>query len=440
MPPVSILQRSIKGPINGLHMAASQGSWKHTFALLNMGSTDIDAGTPHGQTPLMCAALKGHSHIVEILLYYGASTLLMDENDVTALHMTAQHGSVVVAKMLMKAGAPLEPKDAKTCTPLHLAADQGHVELMNALIDSGADIDNRAMGGATPLFMGARCGHLDVVKELLRRKANPQLRAVSSPTGRVFVPLDIAVTGGYLGVVSELISKVGRHGCGGVSDGENALRLASGDGHLNIVALLTEAGVDDTTGTALGRAARSGHEACFKFLLQRQEERGSAGVGHYVNKPDARGATPVFSAIEACPPRAQRIVRLLLDAGAETASTLRVTDPMGKPFYSGTPLSWATRCLHEKVLDGEEATKEQLRSLEAIRRLLLRVEAVHTVSWRWRNEAPTVARPAGRACGDPAVSGTLAATLPLMKRRARRRGVLLAAMSRWVATSCSWNS
>ncbi|CAN0069729.1 unnamed protein product, partial [Hapterophycus canaliculatus] len=380
-----------RGRTNALHRAAFQGSKEHLCALLSARSLDIDAGTPERCTPLMCAALKGHSHIVEILLHYGANVFMMDENNVTALHKCAQNGHVIVAKMLLEAGAPIGAADAKSCTPLHLAADQGRVELLSMLIDSGADVDKGAMGGATPLFMGAQRGHVDVVKELLRRKANPQLRAVSSPSGRVFVPLDIAATGGHLGVASELVKQLGIHRCGGLSDGENAMRLAAGSGHLDVVAMLTDAGVNDTTGTALGRAARSGHEASFKFLLQRQETQDPAGVRSYVNIPDARGATPVFSAIEACRPRSQRIVRFLLDAGADTASVLRVTDPMGRFLFSGTPLSWATRCLHGKEVDGEPATEEQLQRLKGVRRLLMRAEAVHAISWLWRSDVLAVA-------------------------------------------------
>lgn len=52
------------------------------------------------------------------------------------------------------------------------------------------------------------------------------------------------------------------------------------------------------------------------------------------------------------------------------------------------------RSLREKTLLGENATKEQLNGLEGIRRLLLRVEAVHATSWLWQSDVPSTSNPA----------------------------------------------
>ncbi|CAM9536506.1 unnamed protein product, partial [Hapterophycus canaliculatus] len=390
MHPSSALQQSSSGPLTKLHAAASQGLTDQTLALLAAGSIDIDSGTSLGRTPLMCAARHGHSHVVKILLDYGANVYITNGLEGTALHVSAAFGHVAVSKMLLKAGAPLNAVGGNSCTPLHLAAGRGHAELMSVLLDLGADIDNGAFGGATPMFFGAQGGHLDVIKELLRRKADPMLGAVSNPPEKIFIPLEVAARSGHLGVVSELIKQVGIDGCGGANGGKTALWLAAEGGHLDVLAVLTDAGVIDTTDTAaLSRAARFGHEACVKYFVQRHGKRDPAGVRSYVNRRGVTtGTTPVFSAVEACRPCSRRIVRFLLDAGADTASVLRVTNPAGKFLFSGTPLSWVIQSLHEKAVDGEHATEEQLQQLEGVRHLLLRVEAVHATSWRWRSDPP----------------------------------------------------
>lgn len=416
-----------------MHQAAYQGLIEEVVALLSTGSIDVDGGSLTGLTPLMAAALNGRSHVVEILLlHFGASVFMIDDNDATALHVSAQHGHMAVTKMLLKAGSPLEAVDVKGCTPLHLAASQGHAEVMSVLIDAGGDIDSATTSGATPLFYGALDDHLNVVRELLRKKANPLLGLVHSSSPNLS-PLDIAATKGHLGVASELVKQVGIHGCGGGS-GQSAFRLAASTGHLDIVALLADAGVKDTTSIALGSAARHGHEASVRFLLKQQEKREAAGLMSYVDRRDTTGTSPVFHAVLLCRPCSPRIVRSLVDAGADTASVLRVNDPVGRFLFNGTPLSWVTRCLREKEVNGEHATQEQLQSLEGLRRLLSRVEAVHAISWLWRSDVPGVARAEGGACGIRIASSSLASMLPLMKRRARRRGMPSAAMSRWVAT------
>lgn len=87
------------------------------------------------------------------------------------------------------------------------------------------------------------------------------------------------------------------------------------------------------------------------------------------------------------------VVRLLVDAGADTASTVRIKGVQDEDVAFDSSLAFTNRCLGEKkLLDGEDATEEQ-HTWQAIRRLLImRVEAVHAVSWLWASRAACVAR------------------------------------------------
>lgn len=240
-------------------------------------------------------------------------------------------------------------------------------------------------------------------------------------------PLDVAAAGGHSEVVRELIQQFGIEGCGGASRGVDALSRAAQEQYMDIMAMLVEAGVVDTS-TALFIAVRHGGESSVKFLLQQQQHKGETAKAAYLNARAQFGATPLLCSIEAevssCSPR---VVRLLIDAGADVRHSVRIKDVMGRVVFNDTPLVFTTRRIHEKKTGLKEATLEQVHGLEGIRRLLLRVEAVYAVSWLWPSAAaPSIGHIAeGKSGAKP--TGTV---LPVLVQRTRRRSVLLAPLLR----------
>ncbi|CAM9581948.1 unnamed protein product [Ectocarpus fasciculatus] len=280
------------------------------------------------------------------------------------------------------------------------------------------------------MHIAAGAGHLDMMRELLRGKANPLLCQAHPIFGFPSVPLDAAADNGHPDMVRELVQELGIEGCDDSSGGRLALYLAATNQHLDVMAILTGAGVVDR-GNALRGAVTNGCEASVKFLLrQRHQESNSSSVdGAYINARASNGCTPMVCSIHSCFSQAPRIVRLLVDAGADTTSAARVTDSQGELEFNGTLLAVTTSCLREKTLaQGKPATEEHLHRLEAIRRLLLRVEAVHAVSWLWPSDAPFIGH-ATRSGPKPSLPA-LRLMLPILKRRAKRRRVLLATFLR----------
>lgn len=230
-------------------------------------------------------------------------------------------------------------------------------------------------------------------------------------------------------MVHELIRHAGIEGCGGLDAGVTALQMAVINGDMDITVMLMDAGVVDT-GRALLSAALSGYEKPVKFLLQKQKLSIRAEVA-YVNCRDSVGATPLLASIISCSPR---VGRVLIDAGADTTSTVRVTGDFGEVVFNDTPLAF-TSFTRRKLVVVEDATDEKLHRLEATSRLLLQAGTIHAVSWLWPGDisASTHSSQSSR-CANSA-SPSLTATLPIPRRRASGRGVIVAAFYRYVCAS-----
>ncbi|CAM9295943.1 unnamed protein product [Scytosiphon promiscuus] len=441
MAAVTSRHRRPRGPQNDLHKAAMKDSVGRTEALLSKGSIDIDQGDPHGFTPLMCAAVNGYSGVVRALLNKGADVTIVSSEGATALHASAQDGHVTVTKMLVEAGAYLEARSPQGATPLHMAAANGHSRVMRVLIEAGADPNCSRWDGATPIYSAGFKGYIDAVRVLLRAKADPACPKVEL-TGKTFVTLDMAAQNGHPEVVLELIQQVGIKACGGASGGVRALCQAGQQNHMGIMTMLADAGVVDS-GEALAVAAGWGREEAVKFLLQQHRRRQqrtkpktAEGVGAYVNRSLGMiDRTTLRSTIHvggrSC---SARIVRLLLDAGADTALFGVSPDLTPGGALEDAPLALKTRKLRRKTAGGEDATEDQLRRLEGIRRLFLHVEAVRAVSWLWPEGGSGIAqRSQGtRDHAAPERSETQPRMcLPMMRRRAQRRGALVEALSRY---------
>ncbi|CAM9543651.1 unnamed protein product [Ectocarpus sp. 13 AM-2016] len=269
-----------------------------------------------------------------------------------------------------------------------------------------------------------------VSRLLLRGNANPQLTRSNPERGWSFVPLGAAVMEGHSEVVGELVQQCG---CGGASKGVQALEMAAIKRYLDIMALLTDAGVVDN-GIALISAIRFKSERSVRFLLQQKEGKPIGDQASYANFKDKRGLTPLLCALGISSfPSSPRMVRSLVDAGVDTASVV-ITVEAETGGARVTPLGLTNRVLRDKkiVRDGEELTEKQLVRREGTRPLLLRVEAVHAGSWLWPVDTSSILGTAAEGTARTAVVALtpLRRMLPLLRRRARRPRVLLAALCR----------
>ncbi|CAM9615005.1 unnamed protein product, partial [Hapterophycus canaliculatus] len=315
-----------------------------------------------------------------MLLEHGANVAVQGDHGFSALHAAAMFGHARVAEMLLDAGACVDIRNDEGFTPLSTAAQKQDPAVLRLLIEAGANVDNRTFDGATPLWFAAASGSLDCVKELLRAKANPvYAKGNADLSGRDWasVPLDVASQTGQTHVVRELL-KLGIKVCGGPTRGRDALWTAAQDNHVEIMALLRDVRVVDKR-KGLVQAAGFGREAAVRFLLRENMAKTTSSA--YANSYDEIGRTVLYRAAWGAYPR---IARFLLDAGADEKVSSQAQLTMGLLlFFEDTPMALVERSLEEKMYRFERATEEQLLRLEAIRRLLLQVDAVRAVSWLW---------------------------------------------------------
>lgn len=122
-----------------LHIAAREGNLDVLQALVQAGA-DIDKRNAMKETPIMLAALAGHTRLVEFLLSKEAQI------------------------------------NHPGWTPLLYAATTGQNEIIKLLIENHAYIDSSSPNGSTPIMMAVRGGFQATVRLLLEEGADPTVK------------------------------------------------------------------------------------------------------------------------------------------------------------------------------------------------------------------------------------------------------------------------
>ena len=134
---------------------------------------DVNQLEANGDAPLIIAAYKGYSEIVEILLRAGADVTVVDPGmKATALHAAAYAGRTEAAKLLIDYGIDIDAQGPYNgFTALHDAIWQNNVETAKVIIAAGPDLGVKNNDGQTPLEMAQARGRGDIAAEI-RRKSN----------------------------------------------------------------------------------------------------------------------------------------------------------------------------------------------------------------------------------------------------------------------------
>ena len=164
-----------------LHAAVASDAQGVFHILLKNRSTNLNATTTDGTTPLILAARLAIEGMVEQLIEAEADINFADELGKTALHWAASVNNVDAVNVLLQNGANRDAQDKKDETPLFLAAREGSYQAAKALLDHCANRDIQDHMDRLPIHVAQERMHQDIVTLLEQHiPPAPQHMAASS--------------------------------------------------------------------------------------------------------------------------------------------------------------------------------------------------------------------------------------------------------------------
>ncbi|QYT04235.1 Ankyrin repeat protein [Trichoderma simmonsii] len=361
-----------------LSLAAKNGHSKVVELLLENGA-ELESEDDRGNTPLLSAIRNGHEAVVQLLLEKGAKVQFKDKQGWTPLSLAAENGYEAVVKLLLSKNVDVNSRHEYNWTPLWIAANKGHEGVVKLLLErKEIEVNCCDIDGHTALSKAASGGHETVVKLLLAvDRINPDSKDHCGWT-----PLMRAAQNGHEAVVKLLLMRnevninakeeggglldLGRgratnyspwndysswnshssrnyHYSGNYHSSRSYRSSGSYDslenhhstgnfysiGSHNSTRCIPKIYVQGSGRTALSWAAKNGHEAVVKLLLEQSAD---------IDSKDNGEQTPLSLAAEN---GHEAVVGLLLEKGAKAES---------KDKRDRTPLSLAAKNGHDTVV------------------------------------------------------------------------------------------
>ena len=159
--------------VNGLYLALREPSLKAAEALIDWPKINLETRTAEDESPLMMAALKGHTELAKKLIDKGAD---VNKTGWTPLHYAATQGHVDIIGMLLEHHAYIDAESPNGTTPLMMAAHYGTPAAVKLLLEAGADATLKNQLGLTAIDFANRASRKDAAELIAAsvRSARPK--------------------------------------------------------------------------------------------------------------------------------------------------------------------------------------------------------------------------------------------------------------------------
>ena len=143
-----------------------------------LGVEGLDPSNPdtpgrHGNTPLMHAAWRGATAMVDALLAHGVALDAANHDGNNALWLACVHGAPDLIRTLVLKGVPIDHANLVEATALMYAASSGKHVVVATLLELGADPHRLAQDGFSALDMAASIECLQLLRFATRCSPAP---------------------------------------------------------------------------------------------------------------------------------------------------------------------------------------------------------------------------------------------------------------------------
>ncbi len=234
-----------------------------------------------GHGLLAAAARVGCVEATALLVAHGWNLEEAGEGGPTPLLLAAMYGHSGVVRCLLDAGAESNTSDDSGLAPLHWSAKEGDCESISALISAGAHLDASGPNGFTPLAMATLARKPEAMKVLLTAGTSP------NGAGRARPPLCVAAASGRVALADLLFSHGAEIPLSVDAQGDTPLHYAAAKLHAGMCEYLLEKGVD------VGQVNDRGETALMAvFLLDRRSDAWCQRRAATISRLLAGGADP----------------------------------------------------------------------------------------------------------------------------------------------------
>ncbi|KAG6916011.1 hypothetical protein DXG01_008821 [Tephrocybe rancida] len=131
------------------------------------------------QAALLVTLHKERKDLFHTMINNGEDINKRATNRKTALHISAENGSMEIVKCLAENHAELDVQDQDGKTVLHMLAEWGNLEMIKHLVEKHANLNIQDQGKRTALHISAQKGNMNLVKYLAENQANLNVQGKS---------------------------------------------------------------------------------------------------------------------------------------------------------------------------------------------------------------------------------------------------------------------